>query len=71
MGFQGKQNDLILLSFWLAIVTELRQFLHSDRHLSNFLTETIEMLHDTQQAAMRYLIGFFFINKYRFTQLLF
>lgn len=53
---QGKQNDLTLLSFWLAIVTELRQFLHSDRHLSNFLTETIEMLHDTQQAAMRFIV---------------
>ncbi|XP_050433436.1 afadin isoform X2 [Adelges cooleyi] len=53
---QGKQNDLTLLSFWLAIVTELRQFLHSDRHLSNFLMETIEMLHDTQQAAMRFIV---------------
>lgn len=54
--FQGKQNDLTLLSFWLAIVTELRQFLHSDRHLSNFLTEPIEVLHDSQQLAMRYVI---------------
>ncbi|XP_050542349.1 afadin isoform X7 [Daktulosphaira vitifoliae] len=53
---QGKQNDLTMLSFWLAIVTELRQFLHSDRHLSNFLMETIEMLHDTQQAAMRFIV---------------
>lgn len=43
-------------------MTELRQFLHSDRHLSNFLTETIEMLHDTQQAAMRYYIFKYFIE---------